>query len=67
MRGALCFWPACADSDARAAHDDALRVFFARMREYDVPEEELVNLPVGFLAGPLAVGPAGLVARPSVA
>ena len=49
------------------AHDDALRVFFARMREYDVPEEELGNLPVGFLAGPLAVGPAGLVARPSVA
>ena len=48
------------------AHDDALRVFFARMREYDVPEDELERLPVAFIAGPLAVGPAGLVAKPPV-
>jgi hypothetical protein len=47
------------------AHDDALRVFFSRMREYDVPEEVIQSLPISFMGAPSA-GPAGLVAMPPV-
>jgi mRNA-degrading endonuclease HigB of HigAB toxin-antitoxin module len=48
------------------AHDDALRVFFSRMREYDVPEEVIQSLPVSFMGAPSS-GPAGLVAKPPIA
>ena len=48
------------------AHDDALRVFFARMREFDISEEAIAGLGVGFRAGPGGTGPAGLVTRPPV-
>jgi len=48
------------------AHDDAVRVFFARFREYDTPEEVIQSLPVQMLGVAGSVGPAGLVAKPVI-
>ncbi len=49
------------------AHNDAIRTFTARMRELGVPADTLDSLPLALLPSSAGLGPAGLLAKPSVA